>query len=329
MAFRFKLGEPFDEGCRRIAVEQIERAQALLLGKDDQAVAVHETRKALKRLRALLRLIRPAIGEEAFKAENAQLREVGLSLSGARDRHVLLETINKLEASARFGRRGLVEGVRQVIAAANGEGAPLTMKQANARLTDAKKRLAGLYIDGSGFEVVGAGLERSYRRARRMFAEAYRAPTDETFHEWRKGAQGHWRQMTLLSRAWPDYLGARAVEARHLSQLLGDDHDLAMLVAFVHSDAASSLGGEQAALIERAARQRQAELRETARPRGQRLFAAAPKRLRRSIGIYWDAAVVMKEHELDATGDTRAAAPAKRVRRQSAPRQRLPAGPKV
>jgi CHAD domain-containing protein len=329
MAFRFKLGEPFDEGCRRIAIEQIERAQTLLLGKDDQAVAVHETRKALKRLRALLRLIRPAIGEEAFKDENAQLREVGLSLSGARDRHVLLETVNKLEASARFGRRGLVESVRQAIAAANGEGAPLTMKQANARLTDAKKRLAALQIDGSGFEVVGAGLQRSYRRARRMFAEAYRAPTDEAFHEWRKGAQAHWRQMTLLSRAWPDYLGARAVEARHLSQLLGDDHDLAMLVAFVHSAAASSLGGEQSALIERAARQRQAELRETARPRGQRLFAAAPKRLRRSIGIYWGAAVAMKEHELDATGDTRPAPPTKRVRRQSGPRHRLPAGPKV
>ena len=79
MAFRFKLGEPFDEGCRRIAVEQIERAQILLQGKGDQAIAVHETRKSLKRLRALLRLIRPAMGEEAFKAENGQLRDVGLS----------------------------------------------------------------------------------------------------------------------------------------------------------------------------------------------------------------------------------------------------------
>ncbi len=53
MAFRFKLGEPFDEGSRRIAVEQIERAQSSLHDKrGDQAIAVHETRKSLKRLRA-------------------------------------------------------------------------------------------------------------------------------------------------------------------------------------------------------------------------------------------------------------------------------------
>jgi CHAD domain-containing protein len=328
MAFRFKLGEPFDEGCRRIAVEQIERAQSLLLGRGDHAIAVHETRKALKRLRALLRLIRPAMGEDTFKAENAQLREVGLSLSGARDRHILLETVSKLEGASHLGRRGLAESLRQTIAAANGEGAPLTMRQAHARLSEAKKRLAGLPIAGNGFEVVAPGLERSYRRARRAFTEAYRQPTDEAFHEWRKGAQAHWRQMTLLSRAWPDYLGARAVEARRLSQLLGDDHDLAILIAFVHSDAAAGLRGEEAALVERAARRRQAELREAAKPRGERLFAASPKRLRRSIGIYWDAAVALKEHELDA-GDAKPAQPTKRVRRQSAPRQRPPAAVKA
>jgi CHAD domain-containing protein len=326
MAFRFKLGEPFDEGCRRIAVEQIERAQSELHGKGDQAIAVHETRKALKRLRALLRLIRPAMGEAAFKQENTQLRDIGLSLSGERDRHVLLETVNKLEGSAGFGRRGLVGSVRQCIVAANGEGAPLSLKQATGRLADAKKRLAELHVDGSGFDVVGPGLERSYRRARRAFCEAYDEQTDEAFHDWRKGTQAHWRQMTLLSRAWSDYLGARASEARNLSQLLGDDHDLAMLVAFVHSDAAAGLSNEQAAIVEKAARQRQAELRETAKPRGERLFADGPRRLRRSITNYWQSAVALKEHELDE--DT--AAPAvKRVRRQSAPRRRASAAAKA
>jgi CHAD domain-containing protein len=329
MAFRFKLGEPFDEGSRRIAVEQIERAQASLHDKRDQAVAVHETRKSLKRLRALLRLIRPAMGEQVFKAENGQLRDIGLSLSGARDRHVLLETIDKLDRTAHLGRKGLADAVRQTIAAANGEGTPLGTRQALLRLGEAKKRLADLQISGTGFEVVAPGLERSYRRVHRAFSAAYNEPSDEAFHEWRKGAQAHWRQMTLLSRAWPDYLGARAAAARNLSQLLGDDHDLAVLIAFIHSDAAAALRGEQAALVESAARRRQNDLRLTARPHGERLFADAPKRLRRNIGVYWKAAVDAKEHELDADG-ARPASPAKRVRRQSAPRHRSPAaGAKV
>jgi hypothetical protein len=136
--------------------------------------------------------------------------------------------------------------------------------------------------------------------------------------------------MMLLGRAWPDYLGARLDEARNLSQLLGDDHDLAMLVAFVHSDAATALSGEPAALIERAARERQAELRAIAKPCGQRLFAAKPKGLRRSIGIYWHAAETLKAKELaegDPAGDP---VPSdKRVRRQSAPRRRAKAPAKA
>lgn len=320
MAFRFKLGEPFDEGVRRIADEQIERAQNLLKEPGDHAVTIHETRKSLKRLRALLRLVRPAMGEAAFRDENAKLRDIGLSLSGARDRHVLLETLNKLEASTGFGRRGLAESLRHAIGAANGAGAPLTMHQAYDCLVDARKRLAKLQLSGSGFEVVGAGLERSYRRARRAFAEAYEKPSDEAFHEWRKGAQAHWRQMTLLARAWPDNLGARALEARTLSQVLGDDHDLALLGAFARSDV-SGLTEEQVALVEKSVSRRQSELRATARPRGERLFAPSPKQLRRAISTYWSAATAIKDQEKAADEEAQPA-PGKRVRRQGGSQRR-------
>jgi CHAD domain-containing protein len=327
MAFRYKLGETFEEGFRRIALEQIDRAQAQLR-EEGEEVAVHETRKSLKRLRALLRLLRPAIGEHAFRHENAQLRDIGLSLSGARDRHVLLETTEKLDAAAPFARREIAGALQQAITASNGAGAPLTMKGVSARLAEAKQRLEGLAIEGSGFDVVGAGLERSYHKARRAFREAYEEPSDEAFHEWRKGAQAHWRQMTLLSRAWPAYLEARAEEARELSQLLGDDHDLALLVTFVHSDAAEGLTGEQAAVIETAARRRQAVFRTAAKPRGERLFAENPKRLRRSIGIYWGAACALKGQE-EAEKPEEPPAPPKGRRTNATPRRRPSAGAKA
>jgi CHAD domain-containing protein len=323
MAFRFKVGESFEEGFRRIALEQIDRASAQLLQGDNQDVAVHETRKALKRLRALLRLVRPAIGKEAFRGENSELRDIGQSLSGARDRHVLLETANKLDASGAFSRRAIAENLRQAITAANGEGGPLSLKGAAGRLAQSRKRLGALTLEGEGFAIVGKGLEASYKRARRAFADAYANPSDEGFHEWRKGAQRHWRQMVLLSRAWPQCLEARAGEARELSQLLGDDHDLAVLVGFVHSEPGSALRGETAALVETAARNRQGELRGAARPRGDRLFAQGAGQLSHDIGIYWDAAVRLKGLEQDPEP----APAAKRVRRPATPRRRGQAVP--
>jgi hypothetical protein len=299
MAYRFKLVEPFEEGCKRIAREQIERAQCQLKEAADPTIAVHETRKSLKRLRALLRLIKPSLGESAFREENAYLREIARILSSARDRHVLLETVAKLEAAS--ARKGLGQSVRDVLNATNGEQSPIVegaaMKQAFGRLSEAKRRFARLHLAGHGFEIVGAGLEASYRKSRRAFHAAYLELTDEAFHEWRKGAQQHWRQMILLSRAWPGCLDARVSEARRLSQILGDDHDLALLVAFVHSEAAARVGAERATMIEKLARQRQQELRSIAHPTGLRLFAEGAKALHRRMAAYWEAAVALKEHE--------------------------------
>jgi CHAD domain-containing protein len=325
MAFRFRLSETFEEGCQRIAREQIERAQTQLKHPDDPTVAVHETRKSLKRLRALLRLIRPAVGDSIYHRENAELREIGRSLSGVRDRYVLLETVAKLEAEAPFPKKGLGAAVREALTAANGElghavdGA--TLRQAQARLAEARKRLARLHLPGRGFEAIGAGLEASYRRARRAFRQAYIELTDEAFHEWRKGTQQHWRHMLLLTRAWPATLAARASEARALSQALGDDHDLAMLATFLRSDACARLG-EDAALIERLARRRQQELREKAHPMGLRLYAESPKALAHAIGAYWDAAVALKEHEHEQEEE---AAPAGDKLKSQAARRRRPA----
>lgn len=301
MPFRFKLAEPFEDACRRIGREQIERAQIQLKGAGDPISAVHETRKSLKRLRALLHLVRPALGDEAYRAENARLREVGHMLSNARDRHVLLETITKLESMPTTGRKSFAHAVREALDGTNGghsktvEAAAL--KHAQGLLGEASRRFARLRLDGKGFDVVGGGLEASYRRGRRAFRHAYVERTDEAFHEWRKDTQRHWRHMMLLLRAWNECLTARAAAARQLSQVLGDDHDLALLIAFLHSDRASGIGDEAASGIERLALNRQQELRALAQPMGQRLFAEGARSLRRRMAVYWDAAVALKEHE--------------------------------
>ena len=301
MPFRFKLAEPFEEGCRRIAREQIERAQSQLKGSGDPVVAVHETRKSLKRLRALLRLIRPALGEDAYRAENAHVREIGRLLSSTRDRHVLIETIAKLEAAPGAARKSLCQAVRDVLNGSNGGESPMVdaaaIKQAQSRLAEAGKRFGRLRLSGKGFEIIGTGLEAGYRKARRAFHTAYVERTDESFHEWRKSTQQHWRHMALLSRAWTECIGARVAEARRLSQILGDDHDLALLCAFVRSERASAIGAERAGMVEKLAHQRQKELRVIAQPMGQRLFTEGARSLHRRMAAYWEAAIILKEHE--------------------------------
>ena len=71
---------------------------------------VHEARKALKRLRALLRLVRDELGERAYARESALVRRTGKRLARARDAEVLLSDARRAdrappEASSAPSRR--------------------------------------------------------------------------------------------------------------------------------------------------------------------------------------------------------------------------------
>src|SRR6478752_10289294 len=97
MTYRFKLQEPIGQGVRRIGLEQIEIAAAKLSGKNDVSAAIHDARRCLKRVRALLRLIQPAMEEDLFRRETERLAGIGKLLSGACDLDVMRQTLGKLE----------------------------------------------------------------------------------------------------------------------------------------------------------------------------------------------------------------------------------------
>jgi CHAD domain-containing protein len=295
MAYRFKLDEPFAQEFRRIGLAQIERAGRELARGRERTLAVHETRKAMKRLRALLRLMRPAIGEEVFRCENGRFRDIAHWLAGEREFDVLVETIAKLEALPQAGRhRKLLATFREEVAAARaqhtGASDGTATKEALTRLAEAKKEFARLEPHGEGFGVIGKGLARSYRKGRRTVAAAYAEPSDEAFHDVRKAVQLHWRHMALLARAWPELLEARVAAARELSQTLGEDHDLAVLVSFARGIAPDKLAPAEVEAVVDLARGRQQQLRTAARPLLARLYAEGKRDFVRRLGRYWSAA---------------------------------------
>jgi CHAD domain-containing protein len=310
MAYRFELDESLGVGFQRIAREQIDRAAAELAEGKDRVTAVHAARKALKRIRALLRLVRPALGEERYRRENERFRGIGELLAGQRDRDVMLETLTGLAAVSRGGLQRQVLSLRKVLAeqAVAAGGSSPSVADALSRLEDGKTALHAIEIDGAGLGALWLGLENSYRRARRAMAAAYDEPSDEAFHEWRKTVQRHWRHMAVLVNAWPEVMRARVEAARELSQILGDDHDLAVLAARVESlpDTRSHAG------VVRAARAAQRSLRDKARPLGERLLAAKPGELRRRIELYWTTAAVMAADAEKAKPAPKAKVPSKR-----------------
>jgi CHAD domain-containing protein len=155
-------------------------------------------------------------------------------------------------------------------------------------LQAAAQRVDDWPLDDAGWPAARAGIERAYRRGRAAFARADAAPTTENLHEFRKRVKDLWYQERLLKPAWPAVLGAQADEAHALSDLLGDDHDLAVLAERPGDEAPTQDTDAIRELIDR----RRAELLAHIRTLGRRVYAEKPKRFAGRLKIYMRSAEV-------------------------------------
>ena len=290
---RFGLGEGerVPDGVRRITRGQLDMSTERLEGHTDENLgrAVHETRKSLKRLRATVRLARGEIGDEAYRHENVAFRDAGRRLGGARDSEVLLETLDALterdpEAAppARFERfkRTLV-GQHGAAQRRLHQGAAVT--EVLGELDRARARVGDWQLEQEDLDALAPGFKRIYRRGRRAYRSARQEPSTEDLHELRKRAKDLWYAAQIVRPSAPKKMKRIARRAHELSDLIGEDHDLALLAqrADERRDRFSdeTAAGELAALVER----RRAELQREALDLARRLFRKKPRKIVRPL----------------------------------------------
>lgn len=279
MAYRLLEQESIEEFFKRVASEQVAKAIEDLEGADtDLHEAVHEFRKRGKKIRALIRLVRP--GFAGYSDENAWFRDLAGELSAIRDATSMQECIvdlvedysDDLDEDAFAGILAWLEERRETMT----EERETREKVAAIRreLPEALERIEQWTLDSSGAEALEAGMAKTYKRARKAMAVAADEGTSRDFHEWRKRVKYHRYHLRLLTLVWPRVVKARYKEAKHLSDLLGDDHDLAVLRETLGEEAGGD-AGQRAELIA-LTRRRSGELRAEALSLGRRLFVEKP-----------------------------------------------------
>jgi CHAD domain-containing protein len=283
-AYRLREGKPLSDEIRRAARGRIDHALDELRGKTDSTPeeAVHEARKDMKKLRALLRLARGELGEDRFARENACFRDAARELAGTRDADVMLETLDALGLPAGLGGelRKAIEGERE---RGGADGREAAAAAAVAMLKEAKGRGDDWPLARDSFEAIADGLERTYRRGRRGFKAARAEPGAEVLHEWRKRAKDLWYHHTLLRALWPPVMSAVGDEAHELSDRLGDDHDIVVLAAWVRGHLDPDPEFSEAVI------RRREELQADAFALGARLYAEKPSAYMRRMRELWEA----------------------------------------
>jgi CHAD domain-containing protein len=296
-SYRLHVGEHVPDGIRRIARGQLVDGHEELAGAPGRKLgeAVHETRKRLKRLRALVRLSRDAIGDDAYERENTAFRMAGRRLSGARDAQVLLETLDAVRerfadelperatADLRAHLRDEHERAQEQLREHETDTTAVL-----GTLTDAVARTpAWTFGDDADFAALSPGLRRIYARGRKRMRAARHDPSPENLHEWRKRVKDLWHATQIVREARPKQLKRLSKRAHALADVLGDGHDLHVLREYVcvHPQCFASETDRQAllAVVDR----RATALCQKALKRGRALYDDSPKRFARKLERGW------------------------------------------
>jgi CHAD domain-containing protein len=300
MAYKFRPDESVRSGILRCSREQLDRALIELSEgvATDPVEAIHTARKAIKKQRSLLRLARGAMTSEQRRRENAALREAARGLGGARDADVMIASIGQLfERFAGQLPAAAFQTIQAHLEARRGHrGGSVVDDRVLQELAAVRGRVDLWQLHTAGWEALENGLLRSYRRGRRAFARARVVGEMEDLdvvgemehlHEWRKRVKDLWYHERLLAPTCGATVRGHAEELDRLSDLLGDDHDLALLRQELTDDGTPVAVGSDAVvnLIDH----RRAELQTEAMRIGERLYVETPKAFRIRMRASWTA----------------------------------------
>ena len=245
--FALGVDEPLSLGIRRIVRDEVDRCVDLIRNEPDIDETAHEMRKALKRVRAVLRLMRGELGRFRYREENVVLRDVARRWAPVRDGAVLARVATSVVTDTDvvgevLGRRLVTTLDRRADAARAAVAADRRLHiDTLTTLLCFRARVDAFPVVGDGafpdtFGAVRPGFARIARRASNGMATADAVPTAHHLHEWRKNVKYLRHQVEVLQPCWDDLFGAVAERLSLLGDALGDDHDLAELGTLVAGD---------------------------------------------------------------------------------------------
>jgi CHAD domain-containing protein len=299
MAYTLQPDERVSEGIKRIVDGRVESALDHIDGDMGPHETVHEVRKRCKEVRAAVRLVRPVL--PTYSEENAHYRDAARRISDIRDATAAIETFDDIvepaaETDGTLDEHTLID-IRETLVArrdtmATEQDLDGRLSAVRGELVEGRERIDDLPVATEGYDAVAGGLRKSYKRARNRMADAYEDPEFERFHEWRKRIKYHRYHTRLLRRVWVGPMKERRAQLKALSDVIGDENDLAEFATTMHDE--ELFEPETRETLARLIQGARSERHRRGRSLGQRLFAEHPDRLVDRIGAYWEAT-----HEYD------------------------------
>jgi CHAD domain-containing protein len=287
MSYRIEKGEGLAAALGRIAAEEMDLALTELRRRD-RGRAIHSVRKAIKRLRALLRSLRVAFPKKLFREEDRRLAEAGRKISPLRDVHVQLRTLGRLRAAddpaGGKTRRDLLR--RQESFARKIPALRTAVRQMLGR---SRGTIGSWPLNKTTPLTLAAGLKRVYKQGRSAFKTARKNPVPENLHEWRKKVKALGFGFELIECLVPKEFSERMPLCQALGDAMGEDHDLFMVLQALGRANQSQPARDYAGLARRISAKR-AKLQKHAFQLGKIVYKEKPRAFARRLDHYLEKA---------------------------------------
>ena len=301
MASTPKTPEPIAAGLKRVILQEISSAARKLFKHRDRKrdEAVHEARKSIKRIRGVLRVVRPLLGS-AYSKESRQFQKLSRGLADFRDAAALLEVFDQLcgrntgsfdTDAARAVREGLELDKQEL--ESRPDAGEIVLEVA-AALTETGKRVDAWQLELRRVDDLAPGLKTTYRRGRRAFKAARKSSSPDAYHDFRKRVKDRWYQAHLLEDIGPAGAPADEPILKQVGAWLGDHHNLAILRDRLKRDPEryGGLSGVKPFLT--FVGREQEQLRQNSLAAGKELFAEKPSTYMRALAAGWQTAAPRK-----------------------------------
>ena len=253
---------------------------------DEQGI--HRVRTTIKRLRALLRLIRPALNPAFFNCEDTRLRTAAGLLSFARDSEVARGTLKTLPVSDQAAQ----EAVATALAGFDSrvelpKDLDQTMAKVRRRVEQTRRNFHRLELRGTEREIVESGVQAVYRQGRSRMKVAIAQGQDNGFHRWRIRAKNLYYELEFLESVWPKRFHRMVSRLSKFQDQIGLDHDVAVLRAWLEKTPQEFGGAETVRRVVTCLENETRKLSRVVVPLGRKIWREKPRRFAREVAQHW------------------------------------------
>ncbi|MCE7896245.1 MAG: CHAD domain-containing protein [Gammaproteobacteria bacterium PRO8] len=234
MAYLIRRRKSLDAEIRRILAAQLRHATRLLdHWADDPRASVHGARLTFKRIRAVLRLIRPGAAY-IYRVEDAVFGGLGHDLARARDLESALQAARLLESrlptqSCRNALRRLQRSLERRVAREYSHDLPRVMARARETLAAAARRVPDMPLQQLRRKDVRQGVASTLGRCTTAGAQAALSWNAGDLHRWRIQVKYLYHQSQLMQQMLPGWAQEAGPVLKGIGQQLGQHHDLVLL----------------------------------------------------------------------------------------------------